>query len=218
MSAVPLESPPVERSELALLERIALRMDRIERQLDALAPFADLAQQVPNLVATAVDVIDNKICDSQNGGFDLDARIAAAGELVSRLTDPSTMRGIARLLDLLPRVEPLFESGILAPETVEVISKVGQALAQTRSEKSGEAGLFGAWRATRKPEVRRALDFTLRMATHFGASLDEPRRLPSGEVEALGVHAPIGIGQHPTPKAQTPPALPAPRPDHGGRS
>lgn len=179
MSAMTFEPtpPPRPRRELELLETIAGRLERLEARLDALAPLADAAShlgQLPAMVATMTDTIDEQIRDLQDRGIDVDERLRGLLALTEQLTRPETVRAIGRLLEVVPRLDVLIESPLLEPETLAVLGKLSAALATTRAEAAGEAGLFRAWRATRKPEVRRALDFALRLTHHFGASLAAP--------------------------------------------
>jgi hypothetical protein len=158
----------------ALLATIAERLERIEARLDRFEPIADAASTFPDLLATATDALDERLGALVARGVDPVERLGGALSLLEKLTEPATLRAVETLVALLPRLEPLFEAGVLAPPTVAVISSLGQALSETRAEPSGEAGLFRAWKASRTPEVRRALDFLLRVANRFGTALAEP--------------------------------------------
>lgn len=187
--------PPRPRRELELLEAIAGRLERLEARLDALAPLGDAALHVatlPAMLATMTDTIDEQIRNLQDRGIDVDERFRGLVALTEQLTRPETVRALGRLLEVMPRLDVLIESPLLEPETLAVLGKLSGALAATRAEASGEAGLFKAWRASRKPEVRRALDFALRLSHHFGAEL----------ADTPAIAAPAAV-----------PGLPAPRGD-----
>lgn len=165
------------KSTHATMERISARLDRLETRLSRLEPLAsvaELAEQAPAILATVTDMVDERIRSLQARGIDLDARVEALGELAERLTEPDSVRALGTIMSTLPALAKLVTGPLVAEETLDVLSKMAHAIAATRNEPVGEAGLFKAWRATRKPEMKRALDFALRLGTHLGAELSVP--------------------------------------------
>ena len=81
---------------------------------------------------------------------------------------------------LLSQVEPLIESGaiehlaeskLLAPEMVDVISKIGDALHATEVQRPEGVGLVGLMKTLRDPDARRALGYLSTFAKEFGKRL-----------------------------------------------
>lgn len=186
------------RSTHTTMERVAARLERLEARMAGLEPLtslADLAEQAPAVMATVTDMVDERIRSLQARGIDLDARVDALLELVEHLSEPDNVRALSTIMGTLPALARLVTGPLVAEETLDVLGKMAHALAATRNEPAGEAGLFKAWRATRKPEMKRALDFALRLGAHLGGELAQP-------VEALPQRAP---------EAKELKALPAPR-------
>jgi uncharacterized protein YjgD (DUF1641 family) len=78
------------------------------------------------------------------------------------------------LLSKLDLLRDLFDSGILAHTSVDVVSKAGSALAASTVDHPESVGMFGLLRAMRDPDVARALGFLVRFARHFGRTLAPP--------------------------------------------
>lgn len=211
----------------ATLESIESRIERIERTMARLDAVLD---EIPNVVAAAVDSADEAARSAATRGVDIHARIEAAGPLVEQLTDPATMHRLERLLghmhvleasvaqlaampdmvaaavdsvdeaagamarrgvdlpavsqglaDLLhlgarlvqsAEFRQLLDSDLLRPDAVGSQLDVVQALVDTAEEPPGKAGFIAIWRATRDPDVQRALDFGLRFLKRWGAALN----------------------------------------------
>lgn len=181
------------RSTHATMDRISARLERLEHRVAKLVPLgsmADLAEQVPAVLATMTDMVDERIRSLQARGIDLDARVEALGDLVEHLTEPENVRALGTIMGTLPSLARLVTGPLVAEETLDVLGKMAHALAATRNEPAGEAGLFKAWRATRKPEMKRALDFALRLGAHLGSELSQPiEALPARLPEALELKA-----------------------------
>lgn len=70
----------------------------------------------------------------------------------------------------LTALSTLLQSGLLAPEAVDVTSKAGDALVASR-ETTPEVGLLGLLRALRDPDVQHALGFFTAFSKQFGRRL-----------------------------------------------
>jgi uncharacterized protein YjgD (DUF1641 family) len=71
----------------------------------------------------------------------------------------------------LDGLEALLRSGLLDPAAVHTVAALGRALAAAGEGEPAPAGLLDLWRASRDPEVSRALGFAIRMGRAFGREL-----------------------------------------------
>lgn len=171
--------PSGDRAVLALLERMDARLARLE----AAAQRAEaLERSLPGALAAATDTFDGLVERLRERGVDVDERLHVLVDVAERLTSPEALAAVSTLLDRLPLVRHLLESGIVAESSVDVVGRAGAALATARGERTPEVGLWGAARAMSDEDVKRAIGFLLRVAQLFGRSLDEQvPKLPSGE-------------------------------------
>lgn len=140
------------------------RLERIEQTLDRLAGALDQALHVaPNAVATAVDVMDELALGAQARGVDLDALLRVGG---------SALGALAELMQS-PQFADLMRSGALSADSMAIAARAGDAMAETSAEAGGKAGVLALLRASRDPDVQRALDFMLRFMKRFGRGLAE---------------------------------------------
>lgn len=146
---------------LRALEALAARAGRLE-------PLLEVADQAPGMLAMLVDGADEEVRRAQARGLHLDQAVRRGAGAALRF---GSMMG-PRELDGL---EALLHSGVLDPAAVHTVAALGRALAAAGEElEEGPAGLRGLWRASRDPEVRRALGFAVRVGRAFG------RELPAG--------------------------------------
>lgn len=140
------------------------RLERIEKNLAQLASALDqVVTTMPNAVATAADVFDEFLLAAQQKGIDLDAVIHSGGHALQKLAELTQSPQFARLMD----------SAALSPDTVDLAARTGDALVETSHEAAGKAGFLALFRATRDPDVQRALDFCIRFMKRFGQALGE---------------------------------------------
>ncbi len=195
-------SVPTDR---ALLELLMKRLDGIEGRLVALDPLIAMMRQAPGLVAMVADIVDEQAATilaanerveaTPDVRADLDARVAGLVRLGAQLTEPAIAASLGRLLELVPQVESVLGALTGSPETVTLVERLGDALRATAAEPAGQAGLIRAWRVSRTPDVRRALDFALRFAGRFGAVL-EPS--PATTLEGPGRQLALPVPTSPT--------------------
>jgi uncharacterized protein YjgD (DUF1641 family) len=137
--------------------------------LPQLSRLASLADQLPDLLATVGDVLD----DSQR-------RLESEGLDVER----SLVNGIQAALWLgsqvekedLQRMGKLIQSDVLNPDAVAVVENAASSLRHVQEDlcQSGSTrrvGLFGLWQALRNPNVQRSLAFATRFGECFGKNL-----------------------------------------------
>jgi uncharacterized protein YjgD (DUF1641 family) len=143
-------------------DQVFRRLERIEQSLDRLTGALDQAMTMaPSAVATATDIADEFLLAAQDRGIDIDALLRAGGGALDRLARVMQSPQFARLLD----------SGALSADSVATLARAGDALAQTSAEACDRAGILALLRASRDPDVQRALDFMLRFMKRFGSSL-----------------------------------------------
>lgn len=126
------------------VEVLTQLMDR----MDELEQLIALGEQAPGFVAMMVDTFDS-----------VHQRAVEAGHDPERLARRS-----------LTAVTSLLESGLLDPESIEVVEKAGDALADSQKAPP-EVGFFGLLRAMRDPDTRRALGFLTEFGKRFGREL-----------------------------------------------
>ncbi|HWN71429.1 MAG TPA: DUF1641 domain-containing protein [Haliangium sp.] len=143
------------------LEAVLDRMDRVQALLARL-------DALPGAVATVADTVDDFVMALADRGLDVEqvVRRGAAG-----------LDRVARLVQS-PAFQEVLDSGILEPHVVQVIGHLGRALSAARGEPGERAGLMALLRATRDPDVQRAIDFGLRFLRHFGDRI-EPHETPA---------------------------------------
>ena len=135
----------------------------LAQELPRLAP---IVEAVPRTVATTVDIIDDFVARQQAQGVDVEA-------ILTNMVTVATQ--VSNLLHT-PEFAALMNSGVLAPRTLEVIGKAGQALADTQHLSIPKVGLLGALRSAAQPDVQRALGFALTFAEKFGKNLESTAR------------------------------------------
>lgn len=162
-----------ERAVLSKLERIDARLARIEATAERLESFERML--VP-AVGAATDTFDDIVERLRQRGVDVDQRLHVLVDVVERLTSPEALAALRTLLDKLPLLQHLLDSGILAESSVDVVGRAGAALTTARRETTKEVGLWGAARALSDEDIKRAMGFLLRVAQLFGRSLDEEAR------------------------------------------
>jgi hypothetical protein len=147
-----------EPTTAAALERVLGRADEIER-------LTALAEQAPEALATAVDAFDAEMARLVERGHDPEQAIRQAVAAIGRLGE----------LFRTDEFEALLDSGVLDPETLQVVGNLGSALVESQKEAERGAtprrGFFGLLGALRDPDVQRAIGFLTGFARRFGRQL-----------------------------------------------
>jgi len=137
-----------------VLARLLDRVDALERALD-------LLEQMPAVVETTADALDDDLTRAADRGVVLDERAREGLALLERLTDPDTADTLHHLLD--------------RTDDLDALAHLAEALADTqRAADRGETpqtGLFGLIGALRDPDVQRTLGFVTTLAKTFGQRL-----------------------------------------------
>lgn len=124
--------------------------------------LATVVEAMPNGIATAVDTLDDFVAGLSDRGVDV-------------MTLAENMLTVAtRVTNVLesPEFSALMNTGVLAPKTLEVIGKAGEALAATQMTDVPRVGMFGAIKAAGHPDTQKLLGFALTFAQNFGRHLD----------------------------------------------
>ncbi|MFG0267865.1 MAG: DUF1641 domain-containing protein [Rhodopirellula sp. JB055] len=153
-----------EPSNMQAIERLVARLPKLEEG-------SALLDEVPNLIATAMDVFDEYASDLKSEGIDLEQSVRqglhAALYLGSRINEEE-----------LDRIGFLLKSDVLDEHSVETVGMAGSALSSCRRGSCEHpvpkrVGLFGLLNSIRDPNTQRALSFGLQFAKCFGGVLDE---------------------------------------------
>lgn len=149
------------RGTIDLLERLSR-----PRTLETLRQLVDVIEQAPNVVATGTDIFDELMEEAGQQGLAL-----------PNLVDD--VKGLVMvLLRVAPRVHQLLESGMLDERTIRTLGSMGKAMAEANEIEPPKVGLFGAMRAMRDADIKRAVGFALRVGVGFGQTLKrESKRL-----------------------------------------
>lgn len=154
------------RAFLPLLERLTdpqtmNALGRILDQAPALASAADMLESMPGLVAMVVDFFDEFVGRQVEKGVDV-------SEAVHNAANGALHLGNFIMSD---EFDALLDSGMLDPNTVQLVGRVGRALADVSQESISGTGVFGLLGASRTKNFRRTLGFSIRFGERFGQLL-----------------------------------------------
>lgn len=141
---------------LALLNR--LTEPRLVAQLQQLL---DMAEQAPSLMAMAGDVVDDAYRSAANAGVDIELMMRKGATAAVKFSEVVASDSFDALL----------ESGMIEPDTLEVLGSLGKALRVSRATPPQPVGPWGAFNALRDPDTQKALGFLLTFAKEFGKHL-----------------------------------------------
>ncbi len=146
-------------------------IETLVSRLPELAEASSIVEEMPNLVATAMDVFDEWASDLKREGIDLEHSVRQG------LRTALYLGGQIRQEEL-DRLGFLLKSDVLSENSVTTVGMAGSALSSCREgscehpvpERVGLLGLLGS---IRDPNTQRALAFGLQFAKCFGGILDE---------------------------------------------
>jgi hypothetical protein len=170
MTTAQLNGSPPDLHERLRDPRTAMALDHILDRLDALARVADaaalLSAQLPGGLAMLVDSADEIAGRLTANGVDIEKGLAHGAEAAVRF---GTIMGP----DQVSSLEAVLGSGILDPAAIDLVGRIGMALAETAAARPQPVGTFGVLRALRDPDVQRTLGFLLGFAKTFGRALEK---------------------------------------------
>ncbi|MEO9594504.1 DUF1641 domain-containing protein, partial [Rhodopirellula bahusiensis] len=159
-----------EPANMRSMERLAARLPKLE---DGSA----VLEELPNLLATVMDVFDEWANNLKSEGIDLEQSVRqglhAALYLGGQIQE-----------DELDRIGFLVKSEVLDEHSVATVGMAGSALSSCHRGSCEHpvperVGLFGLLSAIRDPNTQRALSFGLQFAKCFGGELDREHVNPS---------------------------------------
>ena len=139
-------------SAMDQLDRIEAKLDRLQSTLDQASPLLEL----PNLLATAGNTLDDLAARDGNAQFD--ARMRRALRVLVALSEPEVLGALERLL---------------APGFVELLADAAAELPKAADAPLEERGVLGLARVLHEDEVQRALSFLVHFIRRLGRVLDE---------------------------------------------
>ncbi len=145
-------------------------IEQLVSQLPRLAQGSQLLDELPNLVATAVDVFDEWATQVKSDGIDLEQSLRQG------LHAALYLGGQIRKEEL-DRIGYLLKSDVMSENSVATVGMAGSALSSCHQGTCEHpvpkrVGLFGLLGAIRDPNTQRALSFGLQFAKCFGGVLD----------------------------------------------
>ena len=156
-------------------------LEKLTTKLEDIAPMLELVDQAPGAIAGMVDTLDGLAMRLSAQGINVDERIHLLLAAAEKLTDPSIVGLLQKVLersdDLTRLVDTLLESGIFEETAVQVVGFSGQALSDSKLSNPAPVGAWGAMTSLSDPDVQRALGFALQFARSFGR-LIQTRQLP----------------------------------------
>ena len=138
---------------------------RLERVLGVLEPALSLVQQVPPMIATAVDTFDALVAEGRANGIDVDQRVRDALHLLERVSAPETMRALNVMLDRMPALAELAPMLDTVPQIVDDARRTARPI-----------GLLGTLGALRDPNVQAAVGVAVATARTVGQQLTAAQR------------------------------------------
>jgi hypothetical protein len=159
---------------VAMLERLTApetmhRLNALLDRLPQLEQLLTLADQAPGFVAMGADSLDDVMRDLQRRGVDVEAGLLNGASAALRF---GAHIGPAQV----DAIESVLTSGVLDPNVVSLIGRMGSSLATAAETAPEPVGLGGALRALRDPHVKQALGLLLTFAAEFGRHLETGTR------------------------------------------
>ena len=104
----------------ATREKLTHLLDRLDTIEEALDTLERLEQQMPALLQTTADVVDEELTRAADRGVVLDERAGEALHLAEALTEPETVEVLTALIDRLDRLEQLAALAEELPDAARV--------------------------------------------------------------------------------------------------
>lgn len=206
------------REALALAEKLtepqtAAALTRLMDRLDQMEDLAALADQVPGVVATSVDTLDDALTRAADRGVVLDERAREGLHLLEQLTEPETARALAAVMDRADQLEDLMQLVDRAPDAIATVvdmldAEVAKAYARGHSPEEtlrqtvGTLGRLGE--LFRTDEFEALLDSgvldpeALNVVGSLGAALvDTQKEATRGKTPKRGVFGLLGALRDP---------------------
>ncbi len=154
-------------------------MNSTESQTIEQALFGRMGISVDDAIATGADVIDEKVAQAVGSGIDVDARMKGLGQLLEKLSDPTTVAAIGELIDSLPQLAQLAK---LANEMPNVLAMLGDVVDDYQKRCAAD-GL----------DVEKALTNGLQAALWLGSKVDHDHLCCIGDLLDLDILNPHAV-------------------------
>lgn len=158
-----------EPKNLQAIRALVAQLPRLERG-------SELAGELPNLLAVAIDVFDEWAIQLKEEGIELES------SLRNGLHAALYLGGQIRREEM-DRLGFLLKSDVLSEPSVETVGMAGSALSSCRRGTCEQPapkrmGLLGVLTAMRDPGVQRAVSFAVQFGKCFGNLLEEKHNAP----------------------------------------
>lgn len=193
-----------ESDATALLIKMSEKIDRMERQLQALEP---VITQSPGMIGMIADTSDQLYTNAARQGIDLELRLKNGLSVLEKLTQPNTIAAVNQLIGAAPQapgmlamamdsiddlfamakrdgfdIEDLGRNSINALKTLidsgmldpKPLAILGQVAASLQESTPQRIGPMGLMKALSDPEVQLALGFFVSVAKQLGKHLNTP--------------------------------------------
>ena len=159
-----------EPNNMRAIEKLVSRLPKLEEG-------SALLDELPNLLATAMDVFDEWAAMQKAQGIDLEQSIRQGLHAALYLGGKLNREELGRIGFLL-------KSEVLSENSVATVSMAGAALSSCHQGScehpvAKRVGFWGLLSAMRDPNTQRALSFALQFAKCFGGVLD---KTPAGDL------------------------------------
>ncbi len=104
----------------ATREKLTHLLDKLDTIEEAIDTLDRLERQMPALLQTTADVVDEELTRAADRGVVLDERAGEALHLAEKLTEPETVEVLTALIDRLDRLEQLAELADQLPDAAMV--------------------------------------------------------------------------------------------------
>lgn len=166
------------KPRLETSERITRAMSESNSQTIEQVLFERMGLSVEDAVATGADVVDEKVASAVASGVDVDARLSGLGNLLEKLSEPSTVAALGQLIDSLPQLTQLAK---LANEIPNVLATLGDVL-DSQQQRCADQGV----------DVEKAITNGVYAAMFLGSHVDREHLQRIGDLlgsDILNPHA-----------------------------
>lgn len=129
-------------------------------------------------LATGADVLDEKVAAAAQSGIDVEARLTGLGQLLEKLSEPSTVTALAELLDRLPKLAQMAK---FAEDIPDILATIGDVL-DSYQQRCAAQGI----------DVEKAITNGLHAALFLGSQVDNEHLQRIGDLlgsDILNPHA-----------------------------
>ncbi len=121
----------------------------------------ELSEQAPGLAAMLVDTIDEAYRKAIEQGLDLETLGTQGVQVLKQLSTVLASEEFSALMN----------SQVLSPNTLSIVSTVGEALVESHDQPIKKVGLFGTLRALNDPDRQKALGYIMGFVKELGKRL-----------------------------------------------